>query len=111
MHCACCAHQRKDEWNSAAMGSMATICVIVSIGLCIVLWTAGAIYFDVFGESAIGALTAAAWAGFWLLALVYWQPLWKPFLLLLIALVGVASWWLSQRPSQHRDWDPHFACL
>src|SRR5262245_46951132 len=90
---------------------MATIGVISAISLVIVLWTAGAIFFDLFRESRTGALVAVAWAGLWMIALVYWQPLWKPFLLLLIAFASIAYWWQSQRPSQYRNWDPHFACL
>ena len=40
-----------------------------------------------------------------------WQPLWQPF----AALLGVAAlflvWWLRQKPSHDRDWDPSVAVL
>lgn len=77
--------------------------------LAIVAWCAGAIHYDVFGESRLGAAAAVAWAAAWLVLFAVWRPEWKPFVLLLAALVGLAWWWRSQKPSQNRDWDPHFA--
>jgi hypothetical protein len=79
------------------------------LAVAIVTWCAGAIYYDLFGESQIGAAAAVAWAAGWLALFAVWRPEWKPFVLLLAALVGVAWWWRSLKPSQNRDWDPHFA--
>lgn len=89
---------------------MLLACVIVLASLAIVLWTAGAIYFDVAGATLSGALAAAVWAACWLAAFAVWQPPWKPFVPLLAAFVGIVLWQRSLRPSQHRNWDPHFAC-
>jgi hypothetical protein len=82
---------------------------IAAASLPMVLWTAGAIYFDVVGASRVGALAAAAWIALWLLAFAFWPPLWQPFVLLLVAFAGIVTWWLSLRPSQDRNWAPHFA--
>ncbi len=89
---------------------MILACMIVAASLAIGLWTAGAIYFDVFGATLAGAVVAAAWVALWLVAFAFWRPPWGPFLLLLVAFAGVVLWWRSLRPSQHRNWDPHFAC-
>jgi hypothetical protein len=40
-----------------------------------------------------------------------WQPLWQPFAVLL-GLTGLfLVWWLRQKPSHDRDWDPGVAVL
>jgi hypothetical protein len=84
--------------------------LLVAIGsLLLVAWWAGAIYYDLFGETTSGAWAAAAWTGVWLILFVVWRPEWKPLALLLLASLFLAWWWLLQRPSQDRDWDQHFA--
>jgi uncharacterized protein DUF4105 len=85
--------------------------VLLFASLAIVLWSAGAIYFDVFDASARGRLAAIAWIGFWAASFLFWHPLWKPLTLLLAAFCGLSWWWLAQRPSQDRPWDPNFTCL
>ncbi len=84
--------------------------LLIAIGsLLLVLWCAGAIYYDLFGESSRGAWAALGWTVLWIVLFVVWRPEGKPFALLLAASIVLAWWWLSQRPSQDRDWDPHFA--
>src|SRR5215467_3069540 len=77
----------------------------------IALWMAGAIYYDVGHGSQWGRWLAAGWAVGVIALFTAWQPLWQPF----AALLGVAAlfigWWLRQRPSQDRDWDPAVAVL
>jgi hypothetical protein len=77
----------------------------------IVLWTAGAIYFDFARATRQGAAIAAIWIALALAAFIYWHPAWQPFLLLLAVSGLLLRWWLSQRPSHFRDWDPNFAQL
>lgn len=75
----------------------------------IVAWLAGAIYYDVLGASKQAKWAAIAWAMLWTVAFLLWAPVWKPLALLLITLALFLAWWLRLRPSQQRDWDPHFA--
>jgi hypothetical protein len=82
--------------------------VVAIASLMMVAWCAGAIYFDVFGQSRAGALAAAAWCAGWFALFLFWRPEGMPFALLSAATLGMAWWWLSQRPAQDRDWDPHF---
>jgi hypothetical protein len=77
----------------------------------IVLWTAGAIYYDVIGASTLGLLALATWMAGWGVALVWWRPIEQPFAVLVIALIGIFLWWRTLRPSQQRDWNPHFTRL
>lgn len=93
------------------MDSLFLAFLISLASLTIVLWTAGAIYYDALHASRLGALATATWVAFWLFAFVDWAPLWKPFVFLLFAFAGTMLWWLSQRPLQYRNWDPHFARL
>jgi hypothetical protein len=51
---------------------------------------------------------AVAWLLFAVAVLVLWGPLWKPLTLLAVLSGGFVWWWLSQRPSNDRDWDPDF---
>jgi hypothetical protein len=85
--------------------------VILLLALVIVLWSAGAIYVDAFAGSRSGRAAALVWISLWLVLFCFWQPAWKPLLLLLSALAVLLWWWLSQTPSHHRDWDPHFRRL
>src|SRR4029079_17624329 len=40
-----------------------------------------------------------------------WQPLWQPFLVFLAAVALFLMWWLRQKPSHDRDWDPAVSVL
>jgi hypothetical protein len=42
---------------------------------------------------------------------VVWQPLWQPFVILLGIAALFLGWWLRQKPSHDRDWDPAVAVL
>ena len=79
--------------------------------LFIVLWVAGAIFFDVARATWQGVVLALAWTLLALAAFVFWQPAWKPFLLLVLLGGLFMWWWFSQQPSHFRDWDPNFARL
>ena len=77
----------------------------------IMLWTAGAIYYDVCGGTKWGRLLALSWAIGVTALLGVWQPLWQPFVALLGATAVFLAWWLRQKPSHNRDWDPSVAVL
>jgi hypothetical protein len=77
----------------------------------ITAWMAGAIYYDVCNGTKWGLLLVLGWLAAVIALFVVWQPLWQPF----AVLVGVTAlflvWWLQQKPSNDRDWDPSVAVL
>jgi hypothetical protein len=94
-----------------AKSNMASILLALPIyltALILVLWTAGAIYFDASQASRKGGVLALAWVVLALGAFVFWQPFWKPFLLLVLFEGVFMWWWFSQQPSHLREWDGNF---
>ena len=71
----------------------------------VTLWLAGAIYYDVCSETKWGRFVALGWAIVVILMFVVWQP----FAMLLGVAAIFLGWWLSQKPSHHREWDPSVA--
>lgn len=71
----------------------------------IALWTAGAIFFDVGDRVGYRRTLALLWLVGVAALFVFWQPVWQPFLGLLVAFALVLVWWLRLKPLQHRDWD------
>jgi uncharacterized protein DUF4105 len=76
-----------------------------------VIWTAGAIFYDVGRASRLGGVLASIWIVLALGSFLFWQPPWKPFLLLLLVCAFFLWWWFSQQPSHHRNWAPGFTQL
>lgn len=77
----------------------------------LLLWTIGAIYFDVararwYAWPLILLCVASVVA-----AIAWWQPLWQVMVVILSAFVVFMVWWLKQKPSNDRDWNPNFAVL
>jgi hypothetical protein len=91
------------------MASLVLAILAYATALVLVLWTAGAIYFDAARGSRLGGLLAFGWAALALAAFVYWQPVWKPFVLLVLIEAVFLTWWFSQQPSDDREWDGNFA--
>jgi hypothetical protein len=77
----------------------------------ITLWMVGAIYYDVGRGTKWGRLLALVWAIGVISMFAAWQPLWQPFAVLLGIVTLFLCWWLRQKPSQHRDWDPSVSVL
>jgi len=75
------------------------------------LWMAGAIYYDVCRGAKWGWLLATLWVMGVVAMFAVWQPRWQPFALLLGLLALFLGWWLRQKPSHKRDWDPSVAVL
>ena len=77
----------------------------------LVIWIAGAVYFDVCGAAKWGRWIALGWVAGVFALFAAWQPLWQP----LVALVGAEAlffvWWFRQKPSNDRDWDPGVSVL
>ncbi len=86
-------------------------CLIYLVASVVVVWTAGAIFYDVGRATWFGGVLAAVWIVCALAAFLHWQPAWKPFFLLLLLSGFFFWWWFSQQPSQQREWDPNFSQL
>lgn len=77
----------------------------------IVLWVAGAIYFDLAGAKWQGVALAISWIGLSFAMFVLWQPTWQPFVLMMVLTALFMWWWFAQEPSHSREWDGNFARL
>jgi hypothetical protein len=86
-------------------GALLLACAVITA------WTAGAIYFDVCGEASRGRWVALAWTVGVVALFTAWQPLWQPFVALIVAESLFLAWWLRLKPSHNRDWDPTVAKL
>jgi hypothetical protein len=91
------------EWTVAA--------TMLAVAAAITLWMVGAIYYDVCRGAKWGWLLAAGWVLGLVAIFAAWQPLWQPFVVLLVALALFLGWWLRQKPSNNRDWDTSVAAL
>jgi hypothetical protein len=93
------------------MESIFLASLVYLVGVIIVFWTAGAIFFDAASASWKGAVAAVAWIALALGAFVLWQPVWKPFLSLVLFEGIFVWWWFSLEPSHFREWDRNFSRL
>src|SRR4051794_12099555 len=84
---------------------------MIAVAAAVTLWMAGAIGFDVCDGGRPGPAAAAAWFGGVAALFSFWQPLWQPFLALLIFAAIFFAGWLRQKPRHDRDWDPSVAVL
>ena len=93
------------------MGSLLLDILIYATSAGLVVWMAGAIYYDVGRATAVGGGLSLAWILLAVFAFLTLDPLWQPFGLLLLAFAIFYRWWRSQQPSHDRNWDPQFARL
>ncbi len=77
----------------------------------IVAWMAGALYYDVGRGSKLAWILVVLWITAVLVALVVWQPVSKPFLVISAVFGLFLTWWFSQKPSNERAWEPTSAVL
>ena len=87
-----------------------TVPVLV-VSILIVIWVSGALFLDVGRAFLLGGLLAVSWLLLASGALVFWHPLWKPFLTLLILTGVFLWWWFSQQPSNDRNWASGYSVL
>jgi hypothetical protein len=85
--------------------------LISAVTLAIVVWTAGALYYDVGRASRMARVVVLLWVTSVVVAFVIWQPPWKPFLSVLVIFGLFLIWWFSQKPSSLRKWEPNAAVL
>lgn len=93
------------------MGWFVFVSLVYAVAVVVVMWTAGAIFFDVGRASMTGGVLAVAWVVLALGGVLFWHPLWKPIGTLFLLFVFFLWWWFSQRPSHHRQWDANFSQL
>ena len=79
------------------------------IGLLLVAWAAGALYFDL----PVSAPVRNAAAIFWVVAAALLGLFGgsRGRILILVAFAGILAWWLTLRPTQDADWQPDVARL
>jgi hypothetical protein len=92
------------------VGALAVL-LMGTIALGMVLWMAGAIYFDVGCGARWSWLPAVAWCLLMAVLFAVWRPLWCPYAALLAAALVFLGWWLSLKPSHDRPWDASVAVL
>lgn len=92
------------------VGYVLTVLAYLLAGL-ILLWTAGAIYYDVGKRRWFAWPLVILTVGAVVAMFVFWQPAWKPLLAAIVAFILFLTWWFSQRPSNHRQWSPNHAKL
>jgi hypothetical protein len=100
------------EEQAIFVEAVVQVCVAALVyagALAIVLWVAGALFYDVGGASRMARGGVLLWVAGVAILFVFWQPPWKPFLLLLVILSLFLVWWSSQKPSHHRNWEPNAA--
>src|SRR3984957_11031488 len=83
--------------------------LVFLVGGLAVLWTAGALYFDLPATAPVRTVTAIVWA---LAAAVFGMFFgWRGRLGVLFAFLLILGWWVTLTPRQDRDWQPSVAKL
>jgi hypothetical protein len=85
--------------------------LMLVITISVTLWMAGALYFDVARSGKWARPLAFGWIAGVVTILLVVQPLWHAWLVVLSIFVLFLCWWLSQRPSHDREWEPNSAVL
>ena len=101
--------QTASATGAIALGAAQMLALLLSCAIClgIVTWTAGALYFDVGRASRLAGLLVLFWVAAVIGVFILWQPVWKPFLLMIVFWSVFLLWWFSQQPSNERDWNPN----
>jgi hypothetical protein len=79
------------------------------IGLLLVAWAAGAIYFDLPASAPVRNAAAIFWVVAAALLGLFGGS--RGRILILVAFAGILAWWLTLRPTQDADWQPDVARL
>jgi Domain of unknown function (DUF4105) len=78
-------------------------------GALLVIWAAGALYFDLPAPEFVRTGASILWVIAAVLLAVFAGL--RGRIVLLVAFAGIITWWLSLRPSQNQDWEPEVATL
>jgi hypothetical protein len=79
------------------------------IGLPLVAWAAGALYFDLPASAPVRNAAAILWVVAATVLGLFGGS--RGRVLILIAFAGILAWWLTLRPAQDADWQPDVARL
>jgi hypothetical protein len=79
------------------------------VGALLVIWAAGALYFDLPAPEFVRTGASILWVIAAILLAVFAGL--RGRIVLLVAFAGIITWWLSLRPSQNQDWEPEVATL
>ena len=79
------------------------------IGLLLVAWAAGALYFDLPASAPVRNAAAIFWVVVAAVLGLFGGS--RERVLILIAFAGILGWWLTLRPTQDADWQPDVAHL
>jgi hypothetical protein len=79
------------------------------IGLLLVAWAAGALYFDLPASAPVRNAAAIFWVVVAAVLGLFGGS--RERVLILIAFAGILGWWLTLRPTQDADWQPDVARL
>ncbi|MEM9351619.1 MAG: hypothetical protein AAGA92_01270 [Planctomycetota bacterium] len=93
------------------MGAALLNSLIYLVGVPATLWAAGALFYDAGRAKPLGMVLAILWIVAVAALFYFLAPPWKAFGVFAIAMTVLLSWWFSQKPSMHRDWDPNYARL
>jgi hypothetical protein len=79
------------------------------VGVMVIAWTAGALYFDLPMTANVRTGAAIVWAVTAAFACI-WGEL-RGRILILVGIAAIVGWWSTLRPSQHEHWQPQVATL
>ena len=85
--------------------------LIVTYLLPLVLWTTGAVLIDLGRGGLRGWLLALGWLSLIAGVLAFGQSLGASAIVITCLCFLIWGWWIQQKPSHDRDWDPNFARL
>ena len=77
----------------------------------ITVWSSGALFYDVGQRSRWGWFLIAGWLAFVCVTVILLQPFLYAVLMITAVVAVLVGWWLTQRPSNDRNWAPIFPSL
>jgi len=84
--------------------------VLALVYVIAVLWTAGALFFDLPFPS-LRTLSAIVWLGGALILPILWRRHRRGLLIVIVGFAVILKWWLRIQPRNDRDWKPEVAVL
>ena len=72
-------------------------------------WMCGALFFDISRGTKWGWLLIAIWVTFSISSVALLKPIYLAILTITVAFILFLAWWLKQRPSNDRNWEPNFS--